>query len=134
MLSRILAACILVLAGVAVLEGGPPRIAIVGLHQKGTLEPVTITVFVNVPPAPENRGYFVIAEPRGRGASHSTFRQLEGATSEGPFQPVVMKLSGAVYDVGAVLVGESGRVLARTELRMVRVQCRACNDSDDESD
>jgi hypothetical protein len=133
-LTRLLAFCILLCAAASLLEAGPKRIAIVSIHQSRSLEPAAISVFVTVPPAPENRGYFVIAEPQGRGVSQSSFRQLEGEVSEGPLRPVDMKLTGGVYAVGAVLVGERGRVLARSDLRTVRVQCRICADDEDAND
>jgi hypothetical protein len=127
-LTRALSIVIALLAVAAILDAGPTRIRIVGIHQSGTLEPSTISVFVSIPPAPENRGYWTIAEcHRDDGLSTRSFRQLEGEQDH-PQQPVTFRLSGCVYTVGAVLVGEHGRELARTPPRTVRVFCRNCDD------
>jgi hypothetical protein len=134
-LSRIFipAGIVFILAAAGVIDAGPKRIAIVGIHQKGGIEPVTITVFVSIPPAPENRGYKVIAQcRRDDGLSTESFRQLAGDASIGPFVPTEFRLAGCVYAVGAVLLGERGRVLAMSDLRTVRVQCRSCDDREDE--
>jgi hypothetical protein len=87
-------------------------------------------VFVSVAPAPENRGFWTIAEcGRDDGLSTRTFRQLEGEHFH-PQQPIEFRLSGCVYSVQAILVGERGE-LARSERRTVRVFCRNCDDRED---
>jgi hypothetical protein len=52
-------------------------------------DPHRVEVYVTVTPAPENAGY--LAELACDGHDASTFRQLEGARSAGPFQPVVWR-------------------------------------------
>jgi len=128
--ARILGALILLIAG-AIAVSSAERIAIIAVHQQGTLEPATITVFVRIPPAKENRAYLVEAVSED-GAAASSGRELHGESSAGPFPPTVLRLTGGTYAVGATLLGEHGRVLARSRPHLVRVQCRSCPEREPE--
>jgi hypothetical protein len=80
----------------------------------------SIEVYVTVPPAPDNRGYVVALACDGE-AIASTYRQLDGSASRGPFQPVVFaQLRDGVYRVSVVLVGSRG-LLASAKPQIVRI-------------
>lgn len=95
------------------------------------VEPGELEVYVSVPPAAANRAFTVTATCRGDEVQ-SSYRQLEGERSEGPFAPVVWRqLAGCQYVVTTALLGAGGQPIARAHPAYARILCPQCDDQDE---
>ena len=71
-----------------------------------------------VPPAAENRG--VLGTLDCPHYSRSSFLQLDGERSRGPFQPFDWpRLPDCIYTIAVTLIGADGRPIAATQLRAI---------------
>jgi hypothetical protein len=93
-----------------------------------TWAPGEVEIFVTVPPAAANHGYEVIGYCNGVPEQRS-FRELHGADSQGPFDPVKWRgLPGCQYAIDVVLLGAGSRPIDRLRAPLpARVLCAHCD-------
>lgn len=119
-------AVVLLCAAVSVGDAGPDAIRAHVRIVRNT-EPGQLEVYVAVPPAAANRAFTVAATCRGDQVE-SSYRQLEGERSKGPFAPVVWRnLPGCTYAIATELLGAGGTRLAR-DVVYARIICLGCDD------
>lgn len=98
------------------------------VHVVRVTEPGELEVYVSIAPAAANRAYLVTASCRGDQVQ-SSYRQLEGQRSEGPFAPVVWRnLPGCTYTVATTLLGAGERPVATAPLTFARILCLTCDE------
>jgi len=84
-------------------------------------KPHALEVYVTVEPRPENRGFSAWLTCDGEPVT-STFRQLDGASSRGPFPPIVWTpLPDCTYLVSVAVIGPDGRPTAYAKPTVIRV-------------
>lgn len=122
-------AIVLLCAGVSVGDAGPDAIRAHVRIVRNT-EPGQLEVYVAVPPAAANRAFTVAAICRGDQVE-SSYRQLEGERSQGPFAPVVWRnLPGCTYAIATELLGAGGKRIG-LDVAYARIICLGCEDEDE---